>query len=165
MTVFTLSDVIDTSVAAERAAERLYLGLAAKFARYPDLVDYWQEYAREERQHATWLETLCDRVAPEEMGRLVDLATTQMVQTVANFSVEKALGQVRTLEDAYQLVTEIENSETNAIFNFVINNIDIDSTTADFLRSQLHEHVSQLSHRLPVQYVSQVSRQLILADG
>jgi hypothetical protein len=71
---------------------------------------------------------------------------------VLRFSVEDALKGVRNLEDAYQLVNELENSETNAIFEFLIANFAEDQKTQAFLRSQLRDHVGKLMIDFPVQF-------------
>jgi hypothetical protein len=54
------------------------------------------------------------------------------------------------LENAYQLVHELENSETNAVFDFLISNFAEDRTTQDFLRSQLKDRIGKLAFNFPV---------------
>lgn len=164
MPILTLSQVIETSIAAEQAAEKLYLGLADMFVHYPDVAHYWLEYAREEAQHAQWLETLRQGKSPEALSEPVNKAVADMANKLDSFSVEKALSKVETLDDAYQLVTNLENSEINTIFNFVVNHLGVDEETLNFLRQQLEEHVSQLSNRLPAQYFSQLSRLTVVSE-
>jgi hypothetical protein len=87
----------------------------------------------------------------------------ELLQAVAGFSVEKALLGVKNLEDAYQLVNDIENGETNAIFQFLLDNFEADVQMRDFLRAQLNKHIAKLSIDLPVQYKGILSRKAIQA--
>lgn len=164
MSQVTFSQVVTTSIAAEKTFEQLYRRLAEMFAEYPEVVEYWLKYAREEAGHARWMEKVNETATPEELNTPIDMATSEMVRTVANFSVEKALAGIKNLEDAYQLAVDLENSETNAIFSFVIQNVSLEASTADFLRKQLQEHISQIASRLPEQYNSQVTRQAALVN-
>jgi hypothetical protein len=127
MPTMTLDTVFQAAIAAERATEVLYRGLQAKFASYPELADFWLGYAREEHGHATWLEGLYKRIDPLRLVEPVDQHTARLVIAVQSFSVEMALDGVHDLEDAYQLVNELENNETNAIFQFLMNNFEPDA--------------------------------------
>jgi hypothetical protein len=66
--------------------------------------------------------------------------------------VERRLRDVHNLEDAYQMVHELENSETNAVFDFLITNFAEDKKTQAFLRSQLRDHIGKLATDFPVQF-------------
>jgi len=80
---------------------------------------------------------------------------------VLQFSVENRLKKIRDLEDAYQLVNELENSETNAIFEFLITNFSSDEETQSFLRSQLNDHIAKLTIGFPTRFRSAVRRREI----
>ena len=56
------------------------------------------------------------------------------------------------MEDAYELAHELENSETNAIFEFLIIHFSTDETTQDFLRSHLKDHIGKLMLWFPAQF-------------
>jgi len=74
--------------------------------------------------------------------------------------VTKKIGQHSEFEDAYQLATELENSETNTIFEFMIMNFSTDelSKSQKFLRIQLNKHLAGLETGLPSQYSSSIAR-------
>ena len=99
-----------------------------------------------------------------QLSRLVDAHTVELLQAVNGFSVEKALLGVKNLEDAYQLVNDLENGETNAIFQFLLDNFETDVQIRDFLRAQLNQHISRLSIDLPVQYKGILARKAIQAS-
>lgn len=147
-----VSRAIEVAIAAERAAESLFLGLEAKFAHHEDVAMFWSEYALEEAKHAEWLEGVKARLTKDQLSRQVDSHTVGLLQAVTEFSVKKSLLGVKNLEDAYQLVNDIENGETCAIFQFLLNNFEADVQTKDFLRTQLSKHIARISVDLPEQY-------------
>lgn len=148
----TVAQAFEVALAAERASESLFQGLEAKFAHHEDVATFWKQYALDEAKHAEWLEGLKARLSTEQLSRLIDAHTVGLLQEVTGFSVEKALFGVKNLEDAYQLVNDIENGETNAIFHFLLDNFEADVQMRDFLRAQLNKHIARLSIDLPVQY-------------
>lgn len=159
----TAAQAFEVAIAAERAAESLFRGLEAKFARHEDVAAFWRQYALDEVQHANWLEDLKARQTAEQLTSLVDTHTVELLQAVTGISVEKALLGVKNLEDAYQLVNDIENGETNAIFQFLLDNFEADEQMQVFLRAQLNKHIAKLSIDLPIQYKGTLSRKAIQA--
>lgn len=159
----TVAQAFEAAISAERAAQQLFQGLEAKFAHYEDVAAFWGQYANEEAKHAEWLEGLQARLTSEQLSGPVDDHTVELLQAVAEISVEKALLGVKNLEDAYQLVNNIESGETNAIFQFLLNNFETDVQMRDFLRMQLNKHIAKLSIDLPVQYKGTLARQAIRA--
>ncbi len=87
----------------------------------------------------------------------------QAALKLSEFSVDHALKRIQNLDDAYELASELENSETNAIFEFLFMNYYTDANTVTFLRSQLREHVTRLADSLPAAYRSRETRQGIRA--
>ncbi len=154
----TLADLMQLAIQLEQSAEALYRGMVAKFAHHPDVVAFWERYAAEEAGHARWLERLQRTVDPKQLAQPADPLMLQTAQRLQQFSVETALDKIRNLEDALQLAIELENSETNAIFEFLIVNYATDRGVVGFLRNQLKNHVANLTESLPTQYKGKVQR-------
>ncbi len=159
----TLDETFHAAIAAERAAETLFRGLQTRFAAHPAVAAFWDDYAQDEQRHAAWLEELYARMDAPRLAEPVDQHTAALVKAVAGFSVEKALAGVTDLEDAYQLVNEIENAETNAIFQFLMNNFEPDEEMKVFLRAQLQKHIAKLALELPQQYRGVMARKAVKA--
>jgi rubrerythrin len=159
----TNAELFELAIAVERTAEELYRGLEAKFADCQEVADFWREYAAEEVGHAQWLEHLRDTSSPERLSAPADPAILRDVHEILQFSTQNALKRVKSLEDAYQLVHEFENSETNAIFEFLITNFSSDKETRAFLRSQLNDHLSKLMTEFPMQFKHITTRRAIKA--
>jgi rubrerythrin len=150
------------AISAEKATEELYRRLEAKFAHHQEVADFWGKYAAEEARHAQWLERLRDRSSPEQLSAPADPLMLKDARKILQFSIEDALEKIENLEDAYQLMTELENSETNAIFEFLIANFSSDERTLSFLRSQLEDHLARLTE-FPTQFRGTARRQVIKA--
>ncbi len=159
----TVANLIDLAIRLENASETLYRGMEAKFANHPDLAAFWHRYAAEEIGHARWLERLRKESGAEQLAMNTDPLMLQAALKLSEFSVDHALKRIQNLDDAYELASELENSETNAIFEFLFMNYYTDANTVTFLRSQLREHVTRLADSLPAAYRSREARQGIRA--
>jgi hypothetical protein len=102
--------------------------------------------------HAEWLGRLRDSLTPERLSEPADPGVLKDANQALRVPVERMLQDVHNLEDAYQLVNDLENSETNAVFDFLITNFAEDKKTQAFLRSQLKDHIGKLAIDFPVQF-------------
>ncbi len=156
----TVATLLKLAIAAERASEALYRGLETRFAHHPQAADFWGRYAREEAGHTRWLERLQGSLSAEQLSAPADPTMLRDVHKALQFSVEHALKGVRNLEDAYQLASEVESAETNAVFEFIITNFATDERTAPFLRAQLSGHVDQIMIEFPAQFDAKMRREI-----
>jgi hypothetical protein len=165
MKPITIRAAFGIAIAAENAAAALYRGLEAKFADHQDLATLWRHHEEDEKDHARWLAELCSRLGADHLARRVDNDTIPLLRAVQGISVEKALEGVGDLEDAWRLVNEIENGETNAVFQFLLNNFEMDLHLRGFLRNQIDQHVARLDAELPAQYRDCSARKRVLASS
>ena len=159
----TAGELFEMAIAAEHAAEELYRGMAAKFTQYPEVAEFWTKYAQEEVMHAKWLQRIRDTASPEHLAQEADPYQLKYARQALQFSIEKALGEIDNLEDAYQLANDVENSETNAVFEFLVSHFADDDKVRTFLRAQLREHVGRLMIDLPARFKHAASRKEIKA--
>ncbi|MBN2391476.1 MAG: hypothetical protein JXR84_12180 [Anaerolineae bacterium] len=148
----TVADLFALAIAAETSAAELYRGLAAKFAQYSDVAEFWQRYVTDEIAHARWLARLQGNLSIEQLAARADPVILENARHAANVSVETLLTDVDNLADAYELVNELENSETNIVFNFLISSFPTDQEVLSFLRAQLSEHVERLVTAFPERF-------------
>jgi rubrerythrin len=159
----TIAQAFKVAIQAEHTAEKLYQGLENKFILHKEIASFWRQYALEEHRHAEWLIDLEARQNTEQLSKLADEHTLALMNAVNQFSLENALKNVKDMEDAYQLVMDVENGETNAIFQFLLTNFETDERICDFIRAQLNQHVARLSSELPTGYKSIMIRRTIQA--
>ncbi len=159
----TVGDLFELAIAAELGAQEIYQLMEQMFHHDPDAAKFWKRYAAEEAGHASWLITLRNRLPPEKLAEPADPLVLENARRLLEHSANELLGKIRNLDDAYQLATEMEGGETNAVFEFLIDHFSDDPNTPAFLRAQLHGHISRLSLDLPVQYRGKMNREKIKA--
>jgi rubrerythrin len=159
----TNGELFDLAIAAEETAEELYRGLEARFAHHEDAAAFWRLYAAEEAAHAHWLARIRDALSPEQLAAPADPQILESVRKALGISVENALKGIGNLEDAYQLVSEIENSETNAVFEFLIAGFSAVPEVQSFLRVQLRDHIGRIMIEFPERFGNTGARRAIRA--
>jgi hypothetical protein len=163
MAYSTIADLLELAIQIEQASQQLYARLETKFPGQPEVAAFWRRYAAEELGHARWIENLRTKSAPELLTKKTDAEMLSTADRMLKFSAAHALKTVSNLEDAYQLATDLENSETNAIFEFLIANYGGDPNTITFLRTQLNLHINRLKNEMPAAYRSKSERQALAA--
>jgi hypothetical protein len=159
----TVGNLFEYAIELERAAETLYRKLEEMFDAYPEVALFWKQYASEESGHAAYLERIRAGVDTDRLSRPADGVILQKVRQCLDAASQTRLANLKTLEDAHQLATELENSETNAIFEFMIMNFSTDelAKSHQFLRTQLNTHIARLENEFPVEFRGKVARQTI----
>ena len=160
----TLADLIALAIQSEQKNEALYRALAEKFARSPEAAAFWQRYAEEEVAHTRWLQGLQERAGADRLAAAAAEPVMEQARQVSSVTIAPLLAQVRTLQDAYDLANELEHSETNVIFDFLIGQFAQDQSSMVFLRAQLTEHVARLVNDFPAAYREAAVRQAVRAE-
>ncbi|MFN2283614.1 MAG: hypothetical protein ACK2UQ_04275, partial [Anaerolineae bacterium] len=119
---------------------------------YSDVAEFWQRYVTDEIAHARWLARVQGNLSVEQLADRADPAMLENARHAANVSVEALLDDVHTLEDAYELVNDLENSEINAVFEFLISSFPTDPDVLTFLRTQLMDHINRLLTAFPERF-------------
>lgn len=145
----SIAHLIELAIQGERFTERFYHRLAAKFSHYPEIARFWEQYAVEENGHARWLENLRIRADRNRLNETADTEILQQAESAINKPIEQWLSNIKTLQDAYEVANELEHSETNTVFEFLISYFTEDPETAAFLRTQLNDHVGRLMIDFP----------------
>lgn len=160
----TVGKLFEHAIELEKDAEALYKQLERMFSGYPEVALFWKNYANEERGHAEYLERIRQGVDSDRLSRRADGAIFAKVRQCLDKSAQIRLEDIKTLEDAFQLANEIENAETNAIFEFMIVNFSTDELAKShkFLRAQLSSHIARLENDFPTAYKSRSARQGLL---
>ncbi len=148
----TVAELFKLAIELEESTQELYRGFETKFSRHQKIADFWKQYAAEEAGHAKWLARLRDSLSAEELSAPADPSMIETARRMLKSSIKHRLADITNLEDAYELAHELENSETNAIFEFLIVHFSTDEATQDFLRSHLKDHIGKLMLWSPAQF-------------
>lgn len=145
----TIAHLIELAIQGEKLTEIFYLRLEKKFSRFPEVAQFWKSYASEEAGHARWLERLRERADDERLNEPAEQEVLKQAERALSVPIDDLIAGVRTLQDAYDLANELEHSETNAVFEFLISHFAEDAQAHAFLREQLNEHVGRLMIDFP----------------
>ncbi|MBC7226850.1 MAG: hypothetical protein H5T61_06405 [Thermoflexales bacterium] len=141
----TVSDMIALLLQAEIAAQTLYLRLMEAFAHEPDASRVWWKMGADEAAHIRLLEQIRDSLPPDRLQAPADPIWLEQAKSAARFSPERVMARIQTLEDAYQEAHAIENSEINAVFEFVMTEYFPRPLRLEFIHNMLREHVDRLN--------------------
>ncbi|MBN1177639.1 MAG: hypothetical protein JXD18_00375, partial [Anaerolineae bacterium] len=159
----SVGELFDLAAAMERAAEALYRAFARKFAHEEEIAAFWQSYADEEAAHAHWLEALKGRLSPDILARETNGEMLQAAKDALDVALDDLLGRIHNLDDAYELANEMESGETNAIFEFLIEEYEVAKESQRFLKAQLKQHVLKVGLGFPAQYNGKANRLVVKA--
>lgn len=161
----TVNELFKLAIEVENDTEALYRRFAEMFAHEKEVADFWRKYADEERGHAAFLERTRSKLTTEALSARSNTSVLKSVHKSLKNSVNYGLQTIETLEDAFQLATELENSETNTIFEFMITTFSTDELvkSQDFLRIQLKKHSNMLIDEFPTRFKSRLMRKEVHA--
>jgi len=166
MTEFgSVRHVFELAIHAEYKAGDFYDHLASMFDRHSEVRGFWKAKAREERDHARWLDNLRASVSDEQMNMTTDRDVLERAIHAANAPVEAVLARIRTLQDAYNEANKIEQAETNATFEFLIEHFSDNPDVMLFLREQLHRHVGSMMLDFPVRFGTGTLRRGVVVNN
>jgi rubrerythrin len=153
----TVGKLFDYAIELEKASETLYRQMGKMFSHTPEIVQYWEHYADEERGHASYLENIRKGMDTERLSLPADSKIIADARKCLGTVSQKRLDSIQNLEDAHQLAIELEIMIT--IFS-----ADDLTKSRKFIRTQLSSHIARLDTELPVQFRSRVARQNLPAS-
>ena len=161
----TIAELLEKAIAVERGSEEFYRRLAAMFPDQQEVARFWLRYADEEKGHATYLVRMRERMSEQQLQGAADARMLDMMRKSLEYNLDQLLDRIHTLEDAYQLAVEMENSETNSIFEALITNFSAAdlAKSNSFLRVQLKYHIAALQEEFPIRYQSRIMRESVKA--
>lgn len=140
----TVKELFDLAIQAEKIMRDYYIGLTEKFQTLPDVVNFWQGLANDENGHIRWLENVCSKLPQEKLSSMADPEVITQAERALQFSVEKALDETKTLKDAYEFAHELEYSETNAIFRFLMQTFIGPAKRQQMALQEIENHLEKL---------------------
>lgn len=159
----TIGELFELGIAAEEAAEKLYRGLEKLFAHHPEITRFWARYAAEEAGHGRQLQQFRDQATPEQLSTPIDPSLIHGLRSLFQSMTAETLRRIQNLDEAYELANELEHSEINSVFEFLISHCSADEKVQAFLKSLLQDHISRLMFEFPVQFRNAEKRQEVQA--
>ena len=141
----TFSELINAAIAAEDAAQRIYLAFKSKFLYRPDIANFWQAMADDENEHAQMLSSIHGHVAVEDLAKLVDIQLAEKAYELQGLMAQGLIDSVNNLNDAYEIAYALEYSEINTIFNFLTKRFLSTDESCGIISSTIDRHLLRLS--------------------
>lgn len=141
----TVDELLALLLKAETAVQKFYLQLMEAFAYEPAVAEVWWMLGADEAGHIRLLEQVREALSPERLRSPADPLWLEAARAAARFSPESTMARIRTLEDAYQEAHAIENSELNAVFEFVMTEYFPRPLQRMFIVNLLKTHVDRLN--------------------
>lgn len=161
--IATVNELFELAIAAELSAEQAYTRLAQMFVAHKEVSAFWKRYADEETGHANWLKGLRQRLSPAELAVTADMNMLDMIYSLRELCVEPLVDKIENLDDAFQLAHDLENSEVNVVFTFLVDHFSADASTQAFIKNHLKNHTNHLLVDLPTEFRGAGARQVIKA--
>ena len=143
--LITLSELINAAIAAEDAAQKVYIGFKQKFSYRQDVADFWQALAEDESEHARILARVHGVVPVEDLTTMVDVDLAEMAYKLQGLNVEELIESVHNLNDAYEIAYKLESSEVNTVFNFLTIQFLPSDESYDIISSTIDRHLLRLA--------------------
>ena len=117
----TIDEVFELAISCENLAGVVYGDFTKKFAHEPEIVDFWKDMIEDEKKHAESLKEIHKTLSPEQLGLPADLRLVSELKNILTLTLEDVTKDVKTLDDAYEVANDLENSEVNAAFRMLMN--------------------------------------------
>lgn len=160
----SIEHLLEIAIQAERQTEQFYLGLAQMFSRHEEVASFWRTYAAEENGHARWIENLRDRTEPARLSAAADPDILEKAERSISVWPEERLAEIKNLQAAFEMANELESSEINTVFDFLIGYFSAEESTKEFLHAQLRQHIQRLMSGFPDAYKLAPLRKAVPAE-
>lgn len=140
----TIELLFEHAIEIEYKAAHIYERLSKLFEHVPGLSDFWSDLAQDEIRHAATLLDVQKLLTPEQLSARSNKKIWDNVTNTQHLLNRDLVGTINTLDDAYELAHNIENSEVNAIFQFFAAEYVPSDERKKFVVSEITQHLKKL---------------------
>jgi len=142
---WTLRDVFEIAIQAERNAAAVYEGLAEMFADYRTISEFWIRMGDDELQHAAALEEIHRELSPETLVAAPTHSVASSATSLALRPADELLEGVHNFNDACQLAHDMESSEINTLFLYLRTKLIPSEERCSLATRAIYHHQNQLT--------------------
>ncbi len=136
--------LFEHAIEVENKTAHIYESFSKLFSHVPGLSDFWDGLVKDEKLHAATLEEAYKRLPSEQRSARADKKMWDNIAKNQRLLSRDLLKKIKTLDDAYELAHELEFSEVNVIFEFIIAESDLPSDRKKFIISEIIQHQKKL---------------------
>jgi rubrerythrin len=140
----TIETEFQIAIECENLAAAVYREFMKKFAHVPEIMEFWNDMVEDEEKHARHLEEIFDSLTQEQLRGKADPELLRELRAIRGLKLEDVTGPVKTLDDAYEIANNLENSEVNAAFRFLMNEFISAETRKKAVMNTLEIHLARL---------------------
>lgn len=144
MEILTIGELCDYSIKIECRIKDMYRVFSEMFRGHPDISDFWKRLEKDELQHIEILKDIKTKLSPDEKLSASGSGMYQEMTGIEKKLDEIQLQSVRTLDDAYETAHDVEFSEINSVFLFLISCSINTRDRNSFFSSIITEHQNSL---------------------
>lgn len=139
----TYEDIFKISIHAETELARFYKRLKAKFHQ-SEIRSFLKEMARDEGYHIKELNKIHDSVSNELLHSPADPALLEEGRSVEKLKILEMVDSIETLDDAYNKIEELEFSELNSVYLFLLSKFIDSDEKGEFLNTEMKAHLAKI---------------------
>jgi hypothetical protein len=140
-----LEHLFELAVRIEHQASLLYETFSKMFSHIPELDAFWRTMIDEESAHERLLQDAWDLLSPAQLRSPADEKMMRAATHVRLLFSADLKEKIQTLDDAYELMHNLEYSEMNAIFQFLTSKWISPSKQHDLIHGVIEKHLEYLS--------------------
>jgi hypothetical protein len=141
----TVEHLFELAVKIEHQASLLYETFSKMFSHFPELDDFWRTMIDEESAHERLLQDARDLLSPAQLQAPADDRMMRDATRVRRLFADDLNETIQTLDDAYELMHNLEYSEMNAIFQFLSSKWIPPSKQHNLIHGVIEKHLEYLS--------------------
>ena len=142
----TYQNLFKIVVSTEEELRQLYQLFAKEFMHYKEISDFWKSMAKDEFLHIKELENIYKSLSENQLNETVDNTVIENARKNLKRIQSAKTTQIQTLNEAYELSHEIENSEVNAVFLFIMHECCPSKKQVIFVEKEITIHLEKLNN-------------------
>ena len=140
----TVHTLFELAILAEQEVQSLYNYFSKKFYNNKQASKFWKLLANDENKHLDFLSKCFKSLNINIHNQLIDSSIINNAEKNINIIRNINKSEVKTVTEAYLITHEIENSELNVVFKFIIGNWLKDEQESKFALNELTIHLERL---------------------
>lgn len=140
----TLSNLFECAIVNEMKAADIFAGLSEDYSHIPEIKEFWNEMHDDEIMHAEVLKKIHNELPPERLNEAADHFVCEYVERAYQLLVRISNDEPANLNEAYELVHELEFSELNEAYMILIKHRVGTETSKDFIKEEIKTHQKKM---------------------
>jgi len=140
----TKKELFHLAINIEGILADAYAYIAEGFHHLPWISHFWQELSQDELHHKTALTLMMERQSPKELNDMIDPRLFIILHDAHRSSLPARWHRIKDLNEAYELANELEHSEFNSVFAFLMQGTAPTPERKAFIMKEIQCHLNKL---------------------